>query len=345
MATKYIVQDNKITKIVYIGGCQTAKGGRQNVREISDVLQGRTIMNFDEFDFAGAMNQLSAGAPIHGEYHEKNYRAREKKRKQTLEELIINNFEPRNSCMLTLTFSDCGQTAEPFEEIANGDLDFEQELIMMADCLNHPEGQSKVIDRVKIHNPESKKCYNLTYCNKQFKLFIQRMKYRFPLFRYVAVMAQQDSRKWHYHLVCNLNYIPFDELRALWGNGAVYFRSFKLTGMQGLWKSIRYLQKNMYSAELKGAKGYLSSKGLNRNIVYRLWVDKKCPEIEAIEDSLKDAPPSYSYDTIHEYAGMSSDGIFETELTATTKYFQFFKDNSSLFPKLPNAYRPKGRGI
>lgn len=338
MATKYIVQDNKITKVVYIGGCQTAKGGRQKVQEQTDVLQGRNIMDYEEFDLAVAYERLYAGTPIHGQYHEKNYRAREKKRRQTIEELVVNNFEPRNSCMLTLTFSDCAQSAEQYEEIASDDMDIEQELAMMADCLNHPEGQSTVTDRVKIYDPESKKYCDLTYCNKLFKQFIQRMKYRFPLFRYVAVMAQQNNGKWHYHLVCNLNYIPFDGLRTLWGNGAVYFRSFKQTGLNGMWKAVRYLQKNMAQSELKGEKGYLASKGLQRNKVFRSWVGSEKQQADKIEKGLSNLTPSRSYETSHDYEGLSTDGTFGKELTATTKYFMFFQSSTGQFSKLPNAY-------
>lgn len=337
MAEKYIVQNNAITKIVYIGGNQSAKGGRQKIREQADVLQDHSWTD-EGFDYGNAAEKLSNGVHIHGEYHEKNYRARKKKRKQIIEELVFNNFEPRNSCMLTLTFSDCKQTAEVYEEISVKDMDVQQELLWMANFLNLPEGQETTTDPVKVYDPESNKYCDLSYCNKLFKQFIQRMKYHFPLFRYVGVMAQQDSGKWHYHLVCNLNYIPFDELRTIWGRGAVYFRSFKLTGINGLWKAVRYLQKNMKQAELKGEKGYLCSKGLNRNIVYRSWVSNEQAQAKAIEKSLSGNTPNHSYETVHVYHGIDEDGICERELTVRTKYFKFLMSSANQFPKLPNAY-------
>lgn len=340
MAEKYIVQNNVITKVVYIGGNQNAKGGRQKIKEQADVLQNHSWTD-EGFDYGKAFEEISNGTRIHGEYHEKNSRARKKRRKQVIEELVFNNFEPHNSCMLTLTFSNHEQTAEVYEEISVKDLDVEQELIMMANCLNHPEGQEAVTDPVKIYDPESNKYCDLSYCNRQFKQFIQRMKYRFPLFRYVGVMAQQDSGKWHYHLVCNLNYIPFDELRKIWGRGAVYFCSFKLTGINGLWKAVRYLQKNMRHTELEGEKGYLCSKGLNRNIVYRSWVSNEQVQAKAIEKSLAGNAPNHSYETIHTYYGMDEAGICERELTVQTKYFKYFTSSASQFPKLPNAYLTK----
>lgn len=344
MAEKYIVQNNAITQIIYIGGCQNARGGHQEIKEQTDVLQNHNWQD-ENFDYEMACEELSNGTRIHGEYHEKNYRARKKKRKQIVEELVFNNFEPRNSCMLTLTFSDCKQNAEVYEEIAVCDLDIEQELIMMANVLNHPEGQKTIAEPVKIYDPESKKYCELSYCNKQFKRFVQRIKYRFPLFRYVGVMAKQGNGRWHYHLICNLNYIPFDELRTIWGKGAVYFRSFKLTGINGLWKAVRYLQKNMYHAELEGEKGYLCSKGLNRNIIYRSWVSNEQAQVEAIKKSLTGNTPNHAFETVHNYCGWDETGIWGRELTVRTKYFKFFLSSASLFPKLPNAYLTRRKKI
>lgn len=345
MARKYIIQGNAITKVVYVGGCQSAKGGRQKVREQADLIQGQTMMD-EGIDVAGISEEISNGTLIHGEYHEKNYRAREKKRKQTVEELIINNFEPCNSCMLTLTFSEHEQTAETYEEVPIGNLDLEQEIAMMADCLNHPEGKKTVLDSVKIYDPNARKYCDLSYCNKLYKQFVQRMKYRFPLFRYVGVMAQQKNGNWHYHIVCNLNYIPFDELRTIWGNGAVYFRSFKQTGLNGMWKAVHYLQKNMRKAELKGEKGYLASKGLNRNIIYRSWEPNENEAAKEIEDFLQGKTPDRKYETSHNYYGVDDTGVFDKELTVETKFFKFFTTVAAPhFPKLPNAYRPKGAGV
>lgn len=341
MAEKYIIQGNAITKVIYIGGCQNAKGGRQEIKEQADLIQGRTFMD-EGVDVVGIREEIFNGTQIHGEYHEKNYRARAKRRRQMVEELIVNNFEPCNSCMLTLTFSEHEQTAESYEKVSVSDLDIEQEFSMMADCLNHPEGKKEVLDKVKIYDPEREKYRNLSYCNKLFKQFIQRMKYRFPLFRYVGVMAQQDNGNWHYHLICNLNYIPFNELRAIWGNGAVYFRSFKLTGLGGLWKSIRYLQKNMRSAELKGEKGYLSSKGLNRNLVYRSWIPNENKACQQVKTFLKGKTPDRKHEVNHDYYGFDEYGVCEKELTTTTKYFKFFTSaTTACFPKLPNAYQSR----
>lgn len=341
MATKYIIQDNSITKIVYIGGCQSAKGGHRKAIEPADTYyqSPNYVLGYVHPGEDMEYDRLMDGVRICGKYHEKNYRARGKKRKRTVEELILNNFEPRNSCMLTLTFSNCGQTCEQYEIVQDEDMSVEQELKAMLNCLE-PQSKEPIIDKVKVYDPKQARYKDLAYCNKLFKQFVQRMKYRFPLFRYVAVTAQQSCGSWHYHLVCNLNYIPFDELRTMWGNGAVYFKSFKQTGMEGLWKSVRYLQKNMRQAELKGAKGYLCSKGLNRNLVYRSWVPSEAAQADATKKALAGIHPDYSYETYHDYTGISADAC-GVELTATTKYFKFFQSNIGQFAKLPNAYQPK----
>lgn len=338
MAEKYIVQNNSITKIVYIGGCQSAKGGRQKIREQADLIEGRTILD-EGIKVAEIREKISNGTKIHGEYHEKNFRAREKNRKRAVEELIVNNFEPRNACMLTLTFSAHEQTAKEYEEIPADDFGLIADLDWV---FSESEPRGKTVNQVKIYDPQLSKYGDLSFCNKLFKQFIQRMRYRFPLFRYVAVMAQQDNGNWHYHLVCNLNYIPFDELRSIWGNGAVYFRSFKQTGLSGMWKAVRYLQKNMRIAQLEGDKGYLASKGLQRNLVFRSWKPEEVQQCQSVEKILENRRPDMSYENFHEYYGMA-DEIFDKKLTATTKYFKYLRSNHEQFPKLPNAYRAKRR--
>ncbi len=346
MAKKYIVQNNSVTEVIYIGGCQSAKGGQKRAIEPKEIIPNAYETDKKLEKTLLQMETSKQGAPIHGLYHDKNYRAREKKRKATIQELIINNFEPRNSCMLTLTFNAENQdhTSYELQDFAADDVD--QELMAMLDCLNaevfsQHYAPEKSTDVVKIHDPNALQATQLSDCNKRFKQFIQRIKYHYPLFKYVAVVARQESGNWHYHLVCNMNFIPFDELHRLWGNGAVYFRAVKKDGLVGLWKAIRYLQKNLKTAhfDLKNENGYLASKGLERDQVFRSWVSAEDAALKLMEKTLKGITPDFSYQTMHEYTGVDKDKVFEKELTATCKYFKYFKDNASLFPKLPNAYR------
>lgn len=337
MAEKYIVQNNATTKVIYIGGCQSAAGGRKAPSEPADRYP--YVTTNPQYSPQNKNGELE-GVQAHGAYHRKNYRARKKSRRKAVEELIINNFDPANSAMLTLTFSNQEKVLEASETVVPEYANEDQELFSMLNSLE--ESQEPIIDTVRIYDPAVERYKKLAYCNKLFKQFIQRMKYRFPLFNYVAVMARQDNGNWHYHMICNLNFVPFDELRTIWRNGAVYFRSFKQTGMNGLWKSIRYLQKSMGSAELKGAKGYLCSKGLNRNLVYRTWMPNEQAQADAIKKSISGSKPSCSYTTTHCYSGFyPGSSCTGNSLTATTKYFKFFCSNAAQFPKLPNAYIPK----
>lgn len=165
MAKKYIIQGNAITKVVYIGGCQSAKGGRQKIREQADLIEGRTILD-EGINVTGIHEEISKGTKIHGEYHKKNFRAREKNRKRTVEELIVNNFEPRNACMLTLTFSAYEQTAKEYEEIPVDDFGLIADLDWV---FSESEPPKKNTSPMKLYDPQSNKYCDLSYCNKQFK--------------------------------------------------------------------------------------------------------------------------------------------------------------------------------
>ena len=107
----------------------------------------------------------------------------------------------------------------------------------------------------------------------------------------------------------------------------------------GFWAAIRYLQKNMQAEAdgLKGEKGYLASKGLNRSKVYRSWVEGEREAVRQIEASLKGAEPLYKYQTSHQYEDGASDELFIQDVTATYKYYAYKQDNSDQFPKLPTA--------
>ena len=119
----------------------------------------------------------------------------------------------------------------------------------------------------------------------------------------------------------------------------MYFRSFRESGAEGFWAAIRYLQKNMRAEAdgLKGEKGYLASKGLNRSKVYRSWVEGEREAVRQIEASLKGVEPLYKYQTSHQYEDDASDELFIQDVTATYKYYAYKQDNSGQFPKLPTA--------
>lgn len=169
MAKKYIIQSNQIIEVVYINSCQSAKGGRKELKEIIDMIATHTIMSQD-YDYIDACEKLLEGTPLRGVYHDKNYVAREKKRKAVIEELIFNNFAPHNYGMLTLTFSTDRANAERYETILPDNMNEEQELMSIMEYFYRGDSSAKEYQEVvKIYDPKLEKLHNLKYCNKLFK--------------------------------------------------------------------------------------------------------------------------------------------------------------------------------
>lgn len=292
MEKKYIVQNSQVLEAISIHGGHSAQGGHRLVDETED----RT-------------GPCQEGARLTGRYNKKNYQATIKRRRTSVQELIVNNFNPYYSAMLTLTFCEKGQEVAPTPADSADDLSYLYNLLgsgqLGTGCSFSKTGSADT--DVKVYDPALEKLKQLQYCNTLFKKFIQRMKYRYEGFKYVAVTAKQDNGRWHYHLICNLSYIPFQQLYHCWGHGAVYFSNFRKSGAAGFWAAIHYMQKNMRSeAEtLKGEKGYLASKGLSRSKVYRSWVDGEQDMVSQIETSLKGVQPMYRYQNIHTRGGQN----------------------------------------
>ncbi|MFT9486053.1 hypothetical protein TEPIDINF_002211 [Tepidibacillus infernus] len=101
---------------------------------------------------------------------------------------------------------------------------------------------------------------SLKTCNREFKKFIQRMKNRYENFKYVAVMSRQDNGNWHYHMVCNLGYIAFNELKQIWGLGGVFIG--KIRNKTQLSRATSYASKNTNNARL-----YLKGQNLSQDII------------------------------------------------------------------------------
>lgn len=332
MAKKYVVQNTQVLEVVSINGCYAAKGGRKTPNETARAMDSER---------AGKIRPGREAVTLTGRYNEKNYQATIKRRRAQVQELIVNNFNPYLSAMLTLTFGSERQTSVSEEApLDDGDdLSSFYRLLGSGQLAEGAQLPETAPAAVKVYDPAAEKQKQLSYCNALFKKFIQRMKYRYDGFQYVAVAAKQDNGRWHYHLICNLNYIPFQELYDCWGHGAVYFRSFRQSGSAGFWAAIHYMQKNMTAEaeNMKGEKGYLASKGLNRSKVFRSWIAVEQEAVSKLEKSLRETSPLYQYQTKHTYEGTSKDGIFVQDVNAVYKHYIYLQDNSALFPKLPLA--------
>lgn len=133
-------------------------------------------------------------------------------------------------------------------------------------------------------------------CNKAFKLFSMRMKYRFPDFRYVAVIEFQDKNDRgavHYHMICNLPRVPNHILAEIWGNGFVKINAIDKVDNVGAYV-VKYMNKDIDDDRLQGLKAYNCSQGLQKPVELKSWDSRDHEHIREITDHLKTASPSYA---------------------------------------------------
>lgn len=293
---KLVISADSVTEVVYQNMNIRATGGRKEPKL------------FIETSADAAMSQ-------------RNYAQRRKKRRETVKELITNNFCPGKSSMITLTFE--APKSPEFQEVLSSrfnpysldnllveEYDIAklpvqtiptEELFIEDDGEDEPEPAPVNIDDIFVEDdedepvwgympleqtkePEPKEPFQeLQKCNTEFKKFIQRMNYYYENFRYVAVMAKQKKGNWHYHMFCNLPFIDYQELMEIWRNGGVYISKADKDSFEIQWK---YMLKNMSedkAPDLAGEKGYLASKGLKRNVVYRSWQRDEAEQVQKIE--------------------------------------------------------------
>ncbi len=371
--SKLIIGANEMTQVIYIGSNLKAEGGKKKKqkRYLEDKRSDFT------YDVLG--RQMHEKQIIVGKYHVKNYRQRNKKRRNVIKELIESNFQPGKCMMITLTFrneqnkEDNTQNDNSNEAIPNIGNDNEYDYSPYIDFENYDQFknlEAMEFDLVKISNdlfsPKTTADENnssieaeftggiysdLKTCNKEFKKFIQKMNYRYENFKYVAAVGRQDNGNWHYHVVCNLSYIDFNELKKIWGLGGAFIG--KIRSNAQLCKATSYVGKNMHNArlELKGQKGYLASKGLNRKIVLRSWADKEKSEFAIQNERLKESEENgikYTKKHIveHTYTGLTRDsGIFveEKECKCTFKYYTYPIKSKQYFKFLDAAKRKQSR--
>lgn len=289
---------------------------------------------------------------IAGCYHSKNYSQRKKMRKTAVEELVQNNFDPKNCLFITLHFDPKTYAAEPSSETEDkGEdefalpercIDYGFDLVGLSNTFFSSPAQSTEPVDVEPELIITNEGYqNLDICYGEFKKFIKKMNYRYKGFKYVAVFdRQKKTGNWHYHLICNLNYIDHNELKKIWSLGGVYIK--RVNNNTQLEKVISYFKKNMTLAcgSLKKEKGYYASKGLNRNKTFRLWKDEEVNDYNKYTQVVKQAESNGLKPTKriseHKYTGsVNIDDIFEEkeERVCTVKYYSYRIDSSHEFTK------------
>jgi len=103
--------------------------------------------------------------------------------------------------------------------------------------------------------------------NKEFKKFIQRLRYRYKGFKYAAVVEFQKRGAVHYHMISDFPFVENKKLGDLWGNGFVKINNIEHVDNVGAYM-IKYMTKDNDDVRLQGLKSYQTSKNLIRPIEY-----------------------------------------------------------------------------
>lgn len=158
-------------------------------------------------------------------------------------------------------------------------------------------------------------------CNREFKRFIQRLKRRYPELKYIAVIEFQDRNDRgavHYHMICNLPYIPKSELSDLWGNGFVKINRIDKVDNLGAYV-VKYMCEDLDDKRLMGLKAYNCSKGLQRPQEYKSWNCDNQEEYYALKTATEKLTPSYSAKYESETAGAMEYIQYNLQRQNTTK--------------------------
>lgn len=141
--------------------------------------------------------------------------------------------------------------------------------------------------------------FNLTdviACNSYFHGFMKRLKRKYPDVKYVAVIEFQDKNDRgavHYHMICNLPYIPKKELQDIWGAGFVKVNKIDNVDNVGAYV-IKYMTSDVDDTRLMGLKAYNHSQGLEKPIELKTWASEDEYIVHDMETQLKNVEPSYS---------------------------------------------------
>ena len=197
---------------------------------------------------------------------------------------------------------------------------------------------------------------NVTVTHGEFKLFIKRMNDHYNNFKYISTFAQQENGNWHYHLICNLPVETAEyDIYRIWKNG--FIKLYAITN-DNFKKRINYLIKNMNESadKLRGRKGYLCSKNVERDLTITSWKLEDQQEFQDVTNQIMQGNAYKSYETKKhigikiEYLDETTGEIFEDlipyqEITEDLKK-QGFEDCTAEYVyynatvKFPERFKP-----
>lgn len=144
-------------------------------------------------------------------------------------------------------------------------------------------------------------------CNEYFKKFVLRMKYRYPGFKYVAVIEFQDKNERgavHYHMICNLPYWKKTELAYVWRGGFIKINAIDKVDNVGAYV-VKYMTSDLDDKRLCGENAYLHSRGLKKPVELTTWREEDAEAWKSLHEMLEKEKPSY----LHEYESLEAGHI------------------------------------
>jgi len=107
-----------------------------------------------------------------------------------------------------------------------------------------------------------------------FNQFIKRMTYKYPRFEYLAIPEFQKRGAVHYHILCKMPFVHFNEIRTIWGHGNIDIKKIQSVTNIGAYVC-KYLSKDMFDARTFGKKKFFRSQTLKNPVEIFGWWAKK----------------------------------------------------------------------
>lgn len=177
-------------------------------------------------------------------------------------------------------------------------------------CSNFDSGSKFVT--LTFDNDREHDIRDVQACNQYFKKFVQRIKYRYPEFKYVAVIEFQDKNgrgAVHYHMICNLPFMKKSELAEIWAAGFVKINRIDKVDNVGAYV-IKYMTSDVDDKRLCGENAYLRSKGLEKPLELTTWREEDKIKWREMHTALEMKMPSYS-------------AKYESEAAGHIEYYQY----------------------
>jgi len=127
------------------------------------------------------------------------------------------------------------------------------------------------LKRLIYSNPDLNKFLTLTFAdhitdlsNASYflRLFLKKLKYRFPFIKYVIVPEFTKNNRVHYHILINLPYIKSNELADIWGQGFIKLKKVYNTDLSAIYLT-KYLSKKVPNNFFNHRRYYKSNNLVN----------------------------------------------------------------------------------